>query len=321
MSGKMRSTPGRSAPAKATPKSTASQVRSSARTEAVEAEIHADLADAAERQEDQFVARAPRHQRTVSRRPPKKTSPAADRLARAVVARRATRRPSLVEGLETAVERTRSARLTADRLAEPAARSSHARRIAAKPRPRSQTRELRGHAHRRAPRTAPPASTGTPSARAKSSPAWAVPARDARTQLTPMPTTTAKRAAGSFSPSTRMPATLRAVEQKIVRPFQLRARSATRRSGASVAATRLVRGRRRRRRRASRQAPARPDRRGGAMRRDCRRAVDPRPPAPAAARGLLGGSDPEPAGIARRAPAQAPRALVEGRLVVTPRRR
>ena len=54
MSGMIRSTPGRSSPANETPRSTTSQVRLPPVTEAVEREIHPDLADAAERREDQF---------------------------------------------------------------------------------------------------------------------------------------------------------------------------------------------------------------------------------------------------------------------------
>ena len=56
MSGRMRSTPGRSSPAKATPRSTTSHLPAVLVAEAVEREIHADLADAAERREDQLVA-------------------------------------------------------------------------------------------------------------------------------------------------------------------------------------------------------------------------------------------------------------------------
>ena len=58
MSGRMRSMPGRSSPANATPRSTAIHCRRALVAEAVDREIHADLADAAERREHELVGGA-----------------------------------------------------------------------------------------------------------------------------------------------------------------------------------------------------------------------------------------------------------------------
>ena len=55
MSGTMTSIPGSSGPAKATPQSTISHFMRPLRPEAVKGEVHADLAEASERHEDEFV--------------------------------------------------------------------------------------------------------------------------------------------------------------------------------------------------------------------------------------------------------------------------
>ena len=59
MSGKMRSTPGKLGPGEGDAEIDDDPGAVVGRAVAVEAEIHADLADAAERQEDQFVATRP----------------------------------------------------------------------------------------------------------------------------------------------------------------------------------------------------------------------------------------------------------------------
>ena len=101
---------------KAMPKSTASQVRSSARTEAVEAEVHADLADPAERQEDEFVGGLAQRPASAQPAAAKKTSPALI-VSRTPSVRRSDQATVGVEGLEAAIERA-VGKIDADRLAD-----------------------------------------------------------------------------------------------------------------------------------------------------------------------------------------------------------
>ena len=117
MSGMIRSIPGRcSSSPKETPRSTASQDALMAIAEAVDRQVHADLADAAERRKGQFVR--PRHQ----------ASPHRCRRAEIDVAGRnrhefAARGPDdhaalFVDGVEGALDR-RAAGLDRDHLSEP----------------------------------------------------------------------------------------------------------------------------------------------------------------------------------------------------------
>ena len=136
MSGSTASTPGSTSSwPKATPMSTASQRRLAPAPVAVEREVHADLADAAERHEDQFVRR--RHQCRAVAAAPKCTSPA-------VIAReepspdRTISRPSS-SIVSNVPRKTSSPILTAIGAPSPAARSSQRSRIAAKPRPSFQS--------------------------------------------------------------------------------------------------------------------------------------------------------------------------------------
>ena len=76
MSGMIRSMPGRcSSSPNETPRSTASQLRWLAVAEPVDRQVHADLADAAERRECQFVRTAPSGRLRQRRPRPKNTRP------------------------------------------------------------------------------------------------------------------------------------------------------------------------------------------------------------------------------------------------------
>ena len=212
-----------------------------ARAIAVEGEVHADLADPAERQEDQFVLGRARHVGLSGCR--KEDVAGADRLALAVLAGE-HQPPGLVERLEAAVD-SAAGKIDADRLAD-AGGPGEPRRAdigeAAAAIPDGSVPRPCGSP---AGQTAPPPQ---PASRAPlKSPAACPPVTSGwETQLTPMPITTAKAPEESPSPSTRMPATFSAVEEQIVRPFERQT---------------LRGGRARRHRRPPDAAPLRPRRR------------------------------------------------------------
>ena len=123
--------PGRfSSLANDTPTSTMSQVRRRCVAEPVDREIHADLADAAERREHEFALRTGHRHYLAA----KNTSPAAT-VCIVPSARRRTKRPvsSMVSNWPAS---SPSPDLTRIGLPTPAARASQSARIAAKPAPR-----------------------------------------------------------------------------------------------------------------------------------------------------------------------------------------
>ena len=121
--------PGSSSPAKATPRSTAIHSPAALGAEAVEREIHADLADAAERRKDELVAGV-RHQRR-SPRPARDDVAGGDRLA-AAVRQRQHQPPGLVDVVEAPDQLAVSARRTRICSPRPAARASQSARMVEK---------------------------------------------------------------------------------------------------------------------------------------------------------------------------------------------
>ena len=238
MSGMIRSMPGRSSPANDTPRSTTSHLRLRAVAEAVEREIHADLADAAERREDEFVGGRPSGAHLACGRR-ESTSPAVialddcrrQRAASAGPCRRASR---------SVPASSRSGSRTAISPPMPAARASQSARIAAKPAPASHcasraaiARDERAQAARPASRRRRAPQDRSPDTACRAG--WCA-------QLTPMPIDR-RRAAADALAFDQDAGELGAVEQQVVRPFERRAaapsrgahRARPRRASASAA--------------------------------------------------------------------------------------
>ena len=212
MSGMIRSMPGRSSPANDTPRSTAIQVRLPPVAEAVEREIHADLADAAERREHEFAWRPsgalPARERN--------TSPAV--IASSCAVRQAQHQAArLVERLERAGElaiRRGAPRMSPPmpgRTREPVGADRRKARAAIP------LREPRDHRAATARANSVSGVTATPCGR-KIGRRIGVPAGWCA-QLTPMPDDGRGLAADALA-FDQDAGELGAVEQQIVRPFQ-----------------------------------------------------------------------------------------------------
>ena len=177
MSGMMRSTPGRSSPAKATPRSTISHLRRFGRAVAVERAIHADLAETAERREHELAVvchlgsafpRARSRRRIATGEPSDggniQRSRGLDRfrpaLPDATADGRAGSSPSKIPSRRAAA-RSRS-RIGSP---SPAAGSSQCARIAAKPRPAPRARGSRRNADRETLEQSASGPTGRPTRR------------------------------------------------------------------------------------------------------------------------------------------------------------
>src|SRR6266478_222591 len=168
--------------------------------QAIDRQVHADLADAAERRKGQFIR--PRHQAAPTEAAePKYTSPAAIgmrlpscvRTIRHPVSSMVSKVPSIVWPPVWIATRSPS----------PAARASHRARISAKPRPLSQMPRNSTQASDSAENSSS-APIWTPSAASEVA-GVGVPSGAAMT-LVPIPTTTASRLPATASASSRMPA-------------------------------------------------------------------------------------------------------------------
>ena len=213
MSGMIRSMPGRSSPRERHAEIDHQPVALAAVAEAVEREVHADLADAAERHEDEFAGRSAIIAAT-SRGG--KHSPA-------VIASSCPSAAAASGGPSRRASRTcRRARGPASRTTmsppSPAARASQSARIAAKPAPRSHCASRASHRAGQRARTARPASPRRRAPQDRSPDSGVVAGWCA--QLTPMPTTVAVAAADALRLE-QDAGELGAVEQQVVRPFQL----------------------------------------------------------------------------------------------------
>ena len=218
MSGKIRSTPGRSACGEGDAEIDRQPGAVVGAAVAIEAEVHADLADPAERQEDQLVLSA-RAACRLSRRRARKTSPAP------IVCRRPSSptrdQPARPRRAPRSARRSRrSARLTADRLAD----ADGARQPAGADRGEARCRGPTARVPRPCASASRPnsasASTGRPAA-AKSPAAWPVADLRMRDAIDADADDDGKGAGRqAVPPSTRMPATFGRSSKQIVRPFQ-----------------------------------------------------------------------------------------------------
>ena len=188
----------------------------------VEREIHADLADPAERRKDEFVAVACHQAAPAPRLPPgprvprrrrRRSPPAAPRSAAGPGGRR--RRSS------RNARRSRGRRgARGSRPPRPAARASQSARMVEKCSPRFHCASrpsilTESAANSASGETSAPAAARSVAGKSVSA-GWLA-------QLTPMPTATAP-VSSPPSPSIRMPANFAAVEQEIVRPFDRKLR-------------------------------------------------------------------------------------------------
>ena len=250
--------------------------------EAIDRQVHADLADAAERRKGQFIR--PRHQARPRRGRRAEIDVAGGDRHPPAVGRPDDHAARSVQGVERALD---------GRIAGPGSRPSRQARRRA-PARAAGSRQSRGHRPRC--RGIPPRQSDS-TANSSSAPIWTPSAASevagvgvpsgAATTLVPMPTTTASRSPATASASSRMPASLLPPGQHVVGPFQrklhmFRSRRPQRRLDAYFLQRRLERkpggktqrrrDRRRRHRSTSRTLLARLPR--GAIQGRCRR---PRP--------------------------------------------